>query len=165
MIFFTAYNVYVQKNIDCNMNKFLIYLLCVSFFSNCKPGNKINKKIAVNNIPMEMLGNFQDDYGIRYTISDTTWIQQATIKYHLLKYDSVGQFFIARNAATNPSEPGLYTRIDVMHFTNMEPWHWGFCLTTYNAKTIDEAIAKQVADRTNPKKGCGGYPFSRMEKG
>ncbi len=111
-----------------------------------------------------MLGNFQDDYGIRYTISDTTWIQHSNIKYHLLKYDSVGEFFIARNAATNPSDPGLYTRIDVIRFTNMEPWYWGFCLTTYNAKTVEEAITKQEADRTNPRKGCGGYPFSRMKR-
>ncbi len=111
-----------------------------------------------------MLGDFQDDYGIHYTISDTTWIQHSKIKYHLLKYDSSGQYFIARNAATNPSEAGLYTSIDVMTFTNMEPWRWGFCLTTYNAKTIEEAITKQIADRTNPRKGCGGYPFSRMKK-
>lgn len=146
------------------MNKFFTFILCASLFFNCGPVNKINKVPALKNIPADMRGNFQDDYGIRYTISDTSWIQHSNIKYHLLSYDSAGQFFIARNAATNSGEPGLYTRIDVMRFENMEPWLWGFCLTIYNAKTIEEAITKQKADRTNPRKGCGGYPFSRMKR-
>lgn len=146
------------------MNKSLLFAVCLYFFANCTPGSKISKTTALNNIPTSMLGNFQDDYGIRYTISDTTWIQHSKIKYHLLKYDSSEQYFIARNAVTNPGEPGLYTRIDVMPFNSMEPWGWGFCLTTYNAKTSKEAITKQVADRSNPRKGCGGYPFSRMKR-
>ena len=51
-----------------------------------------------------------------------------------------------------------------MTFSNMEPYFWGFCLTVYDAAT--EKIAKKTAyvDRKNPKKGCNGYPFSRMKK-
>jgi hypothetical protein len=46
----------------------------------------------------------------------------------------------------------------------MAPFLWGFCLTTYDAKTIEEAQTKAKADRANPRKGCNGYPFSRMKR-
>lgn len=147
------------------MNRHLFaFISILGLFFCCSPAKQLNKTIPLKNIPADMTGNFQDDYGIRYTISDTAWIQHSKIKYHLLRYDSAGQFFIARNAMTNPTEPGLYTRIDVMRFSNMEPWRWGFCLTTYNAATVEEAVSRQVADRANPRKGCGGYPFSRMKR-
>jgi hypothetical protein len=51
-----------------------------------------------------------------------------------------------------------------MYFSNMAPFSWGFCLTKYNAKSIEIAEATIPADRTNPRKGCAGYPFSRMKK-
>ena len=86
------------------------------------------------------------------------------MKYHIIGCDTSAQYLLARNDAKNPSEAGLYTRIDYMLFTNMAPFHWGFCLTTYNAATINEAKTKAAADRQNPKKGCNGYPFSRMKK-
>jgi len=99
-----------------------------------------------------------------YTINDSVWIQHPGIKYHLLNYNSKGQFFIAKNDTANPGEAGLYTRIDITHFENMEPFLWGFCLTVYNAVTAEEAAATPSGDRNNPKKGCGGYPFSRMKR-
>jgi hypothetical protein len=64
----------------------------------------------------------------------------------------------------NPGDAGLYTRIDFMQFNNMQSWLWGYCLTAYNAKTDAIAEAAAQADRANPKKGCGGYPFSRMKR-
>ena len=136
-------------------------LIVFLLFTNCKSTSTISR---ANGIPASFLGNFKDDYGIRYTINDSAWIQHPNIKYRLMKYDSKGQYLIAQNAAGNPSEAGLYTRIDIMSFSNMEPWTWGFCLTEYKAKTAKEAEAKESADRANPKKGCGGYPFSRMKK-
>lgn len=141
---------------------FFVVLSCIAV--TCTPAKKINGHARLNNVPANFLGKFQDDYGIHYIVSDSNWVQLPNIKYHLLRYDSAGLFFIARNAVTNPGEPGLYTRIDLVRFNSMEPWGWGFCLTTYNAKTVDEAINKQKADKANPKKGCGGYPFSRMKR-
>ena len=130
---------------------------------NCSVQKKSTPSI-IDNIPADIKGHFKDDYDIAYTINDSLWIQHPNIKYHLISYDTKGQYFIARNDAKNPSEANLYTRIDIMHFQNMEPFRWGFCLAKYDAKTIDEAIAAATADRTNPKKGCGGYPFSRMKR-
>jgi hypothetical protein len=117
-----------------------------------------------DSIPAFVKGEFQDDYGIRYTITDSLWWQQPRAKYHIIKWNTAEQYLIARNDDKNPTEACLYTRIDYMTFTNMEPYRWGFCLTVYNAKTDSLAEVTAKADRQNPRKGCGGYPFSRMKR-
>lgn len=114
-------------------------------------------------IPAHMFGSFADDYGIRYTISDTLWLQLPHTRFHIIRWNLAQQYLIARNDERNPGEGGLYTRIDFMQFTGMEPWHWGYCLTAYNAKSDAEAEATAAADREHPKKGCNGFPFSRMK--
>jgi hypothetical protein len=108
-------------------------------------------------------GNFTDDYGIRYTVTDSQWVQHPGAIYHILKWNKQEQYIIAKNDKINPSEGGLYTRIDYMAFTGMQPWLWGFCFTSYNAVDSKTAEAAITADRKNPKKGCGGFPFSRMK--
>ena len=118
----------------------------------------------MDTIPSLIKGNFTDDYGIRYSINDTVWTQLPGVKYHILVCDSTEKYLLLRNDDKNPSEPGLYTRIDYMSFSNMAPFYWGFCLTTYDAKTLEEAKSKSNADRANPKKGCNNYPFSRMKR-
>lgn len=120
--------------------------------------------IVHDSIPQYILGNFVDDYGIRYTVTDSIWTQHPGTKYHILHWNLQDQYIIARNGASNPSDTGLYTRIDYMKFENMAPWYWGFCLTIYKAKSVTEAELAVAADRQNPKKGCNGYPFSRMKK-
>lgn len=108
-------------------------------------------------------GDFTDDYGIKYTITDTLWIQQPRTRFHIIKWNKKEQYLIARNDVKNPGEGGLYTRIDFMQFDGMAPWLWGYCLTVYDAKTDNVAEAVAIADRKNPRKGCNGYPFSRMK--
>ncbi len=127
-------------------------------------GAQTVKKVITDSIPVMFRGSFMDDYSIGYTITDTLWTQHPNIKYHIIAWDTAAQYLLARNDDKNPSERGLYTRIDYMRFSGMEPFLWGFCLTTYNAKSIEEARTKARADRENPRKGCGGYPFSRMKR-
>lgn len=114
--------------------------------------------------PEMLKGNFIDDYKITYTINDTLWIQKPNAKYHIIKWNEKEQYLIARNDKNNLADGGLYTRIDYMTFENMNPFLWGFCLSTYNAKTGTEAEEVKIADRTNPRKGCNGFPFSRMKR-
>lgn len=139
---------------------FLIGLLFV--LTQCGPAAK--NRQTLSSVPAAFIGNFKDDYGISYSISNDKWVQHPNAVYHLISYNSAEKYFIAKNDDKNPSEAGLYSRIDVMEFQNMEPFRWGFCLTAYKAKTVEEAIATAAADRSNPKKGCGGYPFSRMKR-
>ena len=114
-------------------------------------------------IPKQLLGTFKDDYGIEYQISDSLWLQFPNAKYHILKWNKRKQYLIAKNDADNKSDGNKYTRIDYMLFDNMAPYNWGFCLTAYQAETDLIAEKTASADRKNPKKGCNGYPFSRMK--
>ena len=116
------------------------------------------------NTPSSFLkGNFVDDYGIKYTINDTLWVQHPNIKYHIVKWNVAEQYVIAKNGSGHRSDENKYTRIDFMKFEGMQPWIWGFCLTAYQAKDKQEAEQTAAADRKNPKKGCNGFPFSRMK--
>jgi len=138
------------------------------FFTLIRPAiiyaNFYSVKVVTDTVPSLLKGNFMDDYGIRYTINDSLWIQVPNAKYHIICWNTEAGYLLARNDDGNPGEAGLYTRIDYMSFSNMNPYHWGFCLTVYNAKTIREAEENASADRQNPKKGCGGFPFSRMKR-
>lgn len=115
-------------------------------------------------IPEKYLGSFTDDYGIEYTVSDSLFTLRPNDNYHIISWDAEHQFIIARNDAKNISKPGLYTRIDYMDFEGMEPFGWGFCLTSYDEKSAEGALKHKAADRVNPRKGCNGYPFSRMKR-
>jgi hypothetical protein len=145
------------------VKQIIITILCCVFISSCHTTVKITNQ-TLKQIPATLLGNFKDDYGSAYTITNFEWVHGKSIKYQLLQFNKTKNYFIAKNDAANPSDGGLYTRIDVMYFDNMEPWRWGFCLTAYKATTIEEAIKTAAADRENPRKGCNGYPFSRMKR-
>lgn len=135
----------------------LIFLLAAGL-SLVKAQTNITDKI-----PIMFTGNFTDDYGIKYTISDTLWLQLPRTRFHIIRWNVAQQYLIARNDAKNPGDGNLYTRIDFMRFNDMEPWRWGYCLSAYNAKTDNEAEAVAIADRAHPKTGCNGYPFSRIK--
>lgn len=114
--------------------------------------------------PEFALGNFTDDYGITYSINDSLWFQNPSMKLHILKWNVEKQYLVAKNDASNKTEANKYTRIDFMTFTGMDPYKWGFCLTVYDAENDEIAEKTAYVDRQNPKKGCNGYPFSRMKK-
>ena len=115
-------------------------------------------------LPTFLKGTFGDDYGITYTINDTLFIQHPDVKYHIIDFDTTEQYLLIKNDNANKTGGGLFTRIDYMNFTGMEPYRWGFCLTIYDASTLDKAKEAISADRKNPKIGCSGFPFSRMKR-
>jgi hypothetical protein len=139
-------------------------ILLLLLFALAKSYGQTSPVIAIKP-PAEMTGSFEDDYGIRYKINDTRWMQLPNTRFHIIKWNLEKKYIIAKNDAKNPGDGGLYTRIDYMTFDNMLPWKWGYCLTAYSATTDAIAEATAAADRENPMKGCGGYPFSRMKKG
>ena len=147
------------------MKQVAVYSLAIIIviFSQCSSAKRLAAN-SLKSIDTALLGNFTDDYKIRYSITSTTFTQHPGVKYHLISYNEKEQYFIARNDTGNISDAGLYTRIDIIRFTNMEPWHWGFCLTAYKSTSMEEAMKTAAADRANPKKGCGGFPFSRMKR-
>ena len=138
-----------------------LYTLCrQQAFSQSADTTRPVKK----SLPALLKGSFEDDYGIRYTINDTLWIQHPGAKYHIINCDTAEQYLLVQNDKANKTDGGLFTRIDYMNFMEMEPFRWGFCLTIYNANTLEKAKATTIADRKNPKIGCNGFPFSRMKR-
>ncbi len=119
--------------------------------------------MAQDKAPEALLGKFTDDYGIQYRISDRLWTQLPSAKFHVIRWNQEKQYLIALNDKNNPGEGGLYTGIDYMEFRDMLPYRWGFCLSSYNAISEAAAEAVEIADRKNPRKGCNGFPFSRMK--
>jgi hypothetical protein len=130
--------------------KYIIPLLMLSACAATQPTDQ----------PMD--GRYLDDYGNQYDINDSLFTQMPHGRFHLVEWHRSDQFVIARNDSSNSSDPGLWTRIDWMHFSGMEPYTWGFCFTAYRAPDRDAARATSAPDRTNPRTGCNGYPFSRM---
>lgn len=122
------------------------------------------RKSASNPLPAWMQGRFADDYGIQYIVSDTMFFMVPSAKYHIIEWNENEQYLLTRNDENNPTEKGLYSRIDYMKFEGMQPYIWGFCLTVYNAPDTATARKLPQANRDNPRKGCNGFPFSRMKR-
>jgi len=108
------------------------------------------------------LGTFVDDYGDVHTVSAELWHHQPSLRYRVVRWEAHGQYLIAQNDTTNASDGGLFTRIDWMPL-DMPPYTWAFCLSAYDAPTADAAGAVQIADRSQPREGCNGFPFTRLQ--
>lgn len=115
-------------------------------------------------LPAFLIGAFEDDYGVNYSISDSLLTMEDHTILHISEWNLEEQYFVGQNDSLNPYDPLLYTRIDWMKFENMLPYEWGFCMSAYNAVSLDSAKAANTAIRETPKTGCGGYPFSRMKR-
>lgn len=116
-----------------------------------------------NSIPEYIIGDFQDDYNIEYQLSEKLFIMKPSSRFHIIFWNKSEQYFIAKNDSLNSYDANLYSRIDWMKLDDMKPFEWAFCLSAYNAVSPDSAKSVQIADRSNPKTGCNGYPFSRMK--
>lgn len=114
-------------------------------------------------LPAFMVGVFTDDYKSNYTISELLWTQNVGSKYHVLKVNTQDQYIIAKNDLANKNDAGLYTRIDYIKLDKMEPYTWAYCYSEYKAVSESAAENGYKADQKNPRKGCNGFPFSRMQ--
>ena len=114
--------------------------------------------------PAALVGRWTDDYGNAFEISPETWLQAPHGRYHVVSWMNSERVVIAQRDPTSTESRTLWLRIDWMTFDGMPPWQWGFCLTAWEAPTRDAAERTKPADRTTPRTGCGGHPFSRMRR-
>lgn len=114
--------------------------------------------------PAALLGAFTDDYGSRYRVTSERFEHLPRSVYLIAEWNAAERYFLAQNAASNPSEGGLWTRVDWLEFTDQGPYTWGFCLTAYRAASREAARATTPADRSAPRLGCNGFPFTRMQR-
>ena len=107
------------------------------------------------------IGHFSDDYGITYSITDSTWSQQPGSTYEITEMLEDEQSLILLQPATD-STAALWTRVDWMLFDDMDPWKWGYCYSGWDLPSREAALGTLSADRTTPRTGCGDFPFSRL---
>lgn len=120
--------------------------------------------LVTNGPPDKITGTFEDDYGIAYSIMPDRWVQHPNATYVITRWNVEEQYLIAQNGPGNPSDAGLWTRIDWSELEDMEPYEWAFCLSAYDAPSADAAEQTGLADREHPRTGCNGFPFSRMKR-
>jgi hypothetical protein len=115
-------------------------------------------------VPALIKGRFIDDYGITHMITDSLWSLGGRDRYWIVESEDTAGYLIARNDEANASDPGRWTRIDWIPLAEMAPFEWAFCMIEYKAGSAAEARAANQADRIHPRKGCNGFPFSRMRR-
>ena len=115
-------------------------------------------------IPSFLRGEFEDDYGVHYSIDAKTWQLLPDDKYHVLQVNVEEGYLIFQNDSQNSFAPGLFTRIDYQSLTEMPPYEWAFCFSNFEAASETEAMQANYTQKTNLKTGCNGFPFSRMKR-
>jgi len=133
--------------------RFVILALALS--SSCSAPQSVES----GQPPGLVLGNFVDDYDVGHHITRDQWRQASDTIYRIVAWGP--DHLIAQNAASNPSDGELWTRIDWLALDDPK-YPWAFCLSAYKAPTRAAAEASRVARRDTPKTGCNGFPFSRM---
>lgn len=135
-------------------------LLAATFFGGCATTNLS----PTSGAPEFIIGQFEDDYGIRYAIDKRDWVQLPHATYHVVEWNPSAQFLIARNDSDNPTEPNLFTRIDWIELAASSEFPWAYCYSVYAAQSASDAKQQATIDRNTPLTGCNGYPFSRMKR-
>jgi len=114
--------------------------------------------------PAFLVGEFIDDYGIRYSIHPDRWFQHPDARYHLREWHVEDRFVVAENDSENPGDGRLWTRIDWVALDDAGEYEWAFCYAVYQAATREDAGAAQPTRGDTPRTGCNGFPFSRMKR-
>lgn len=110
-----------------------------------------------------IIGDFQDDYNYQYHITNDKWLLQPELLYQFTKWDKENNYIIA-SSRDKTSGKKKYTRIDYVLLEDMVPYTWCYCISNYEKESPDEAESIINIDSNDLKKGCNGFPFSRMKK-
>lgn len=143
---------------------YILLILFVVLCSHCALEKDNTVKIEDPVIPHQLIGFFEDDYQIQYSVSDSTFILLPNSIYHIKSWNIDEQYLIAFNDSSNSYDPGLWTRIDWIELNDMEPFSWAFCISVFNAETFQQAELGGQTNSDTPMTGCNGFPFSRMKR-
>ena len=127
-------------------------------------GCKSPQSVSNQDEAMNILGGWVDDYEITYSITSDTWELGSDITFHILEWNKDQQYLIVKNDDSNAYNAGLYSKIDYTSIKGMEPYSWAYCLTAYDKSSEKDARDTPTSDKSDPKIGCNGFPFSRMKK-
>ena len=124
---------------------------------------------AASPVAFPPTGAFVDNYGIRYTIGPYAWTQHGETPHssatvHITDWNVERQVAIGQNDAINPTDAGLWTRIDWIRLDGADGYTWAYCYAVYDATSRVAAITAPPSGRDTPRTGCNGFPFSRMRR-
>ena len=115
-------------------------------------------------LPPFMVGAFEDDYGVQYHIDNKVFQMLPNDQFYILSVNQQAGFIILQNDSLNSFAPSLFTRIDYQKLTQMAPYEWAFCFSSFEAASVAHAVDSVHTQKTDLMKGCNGYPFSRMKR-
>ena len=115
-------------------------------------------------LPPFMVGAFEDDYGVQYHIDNKVFQMLPNDQFYILSVNQEAGFIILQNDSLNSFAPSLFTRIDYQELTQMAPYEWAFCFSSFEAASVAHAVDSVHTQETDLMKGCNGYPFSRMKR-
>jgi len=117
-----------------------------------------------DSLPTFLMGEFEDDYGIHYTIDNQVLHLLPDDTFHIKRVNRSEGYLILQNDSLNTFAPSLFTRIDYQKLNNMDPYEWAFCFSSFEEASIEDAINKVNTQKNDLMTGCNGFPFSRMKK-
>lgn len=110
---------------------------------------------------VEIIGRFNDNWGMSHIISNTAWFQPSSYGdslFHITQFDSVDNVIIAHNDETHPWASNKWSRFDYV----IKEGKIYYCQITYDKETEDAALAVTTADRENLTAGCNANPWSEL---
>lgn len=115
--------------------------------------------------PLAILGTWADDFGQDHAVTGATWIITGfgeTSLFDVVDYDNETRTVIAKNAADNPYNAGLWSRFD---WTTHEDELW-YCQGVIDGATEADARSPAAAanDHSPDTEGCAGYAWSRLRE-
>jgi len=111
--------------------------------------------------PIEIAGNWVDDFGGTHEITDDTWTMGEAMSgvFHISRFENEANWLVAHNDANNDFSPSLWSRFD---------WTWFnevlyFCQSSFDSESEEQAMAVGAADPMDPTTGgCGGFAWSKL---
>lgn len=114
---------------------------------------------------LEIIGNYDDNFGGSHTITSTTWTQDYSGSisiYQIESFSNNEDYLLGLGDNSNAFNPGTYDRFD---WTTFESSLY-YCTTAFGKTSAEDArtAGEGVADTTDPSSsGCGGFSWTRLD--
>lgn len=109
--------------------------------------------------PLSFSGTFIDGWGGEHTIGQDSWVSGSSV-FHVATWSNQEQYIVAQNDTDNEWNPDLWSRFDWVTVESQ----LCYCQTTYDAPTLDDALAAGADDSDPATTGCGGFAWSTLHE-
>ncbi|MEM6397146.1 MAG: hypothetical protein AAF741_12425 [Bacteroidota bacterium] len=121
-------------------------------------------KLKQVSLPEFLIGEFEDDYGVRYRVDNELIRLLPNDTYHIIGINKNKEYLILQNDSLNAFAPSLFSRIDYERLNDMHPYEWAFCFSNYDEPSVKDAVKNTNTQKSDLMTGCNGFPFSRMKR-